>query len=169
MDCIINLKLHSTFLLFVSNNFSLFLLFSVLVTGLIVNPLAFAQDSSTNGTTTSVNATDTIVMDESSNPASTEMTESSNSTSTEEALESEDEMAETEENMIEDEDMMGDENMMEDEEETVLSPLKQIKEGVAPENIICKEGLELVFKLNGQPACVKTTSIEKLIAWGWAQ
>ena len=168
MDCIINLKLHSIFLLFVSNNFSLFLLFSVLVTGLTVNPLAFAQDSSTNGTTTSVNATDTIAMDESSNSTSTEMTESSNSTSTEmtessnststeEALESEDEMAETEE------------DMMEDEEETVLSPLKQIKEGVVPENVVCKEGLELVFKLNGEPACVKTTSIQKLIAWGWAQ
>lgn len=150
-----------------NNNFSLFLLFSVLVTGLIINPLAFAQDSSTNGTTISVNATDTIAMDESSNSTSTEMTES-NSTSTEEALESEDEMAETED-VMEDEDMMEDEIAMEDEEEIVASPLKQVNEGIAPENIVCKEGLELVFKLNGQPACVKITSIQKLIAWGWTQ
>ncbi len=51
----------------------------------------------------------------------------------------------------------------------VLSPLKQIKSGIVPENVVCKEGLELVFKLNGQPACVKTTSVQKLIAWGWTQ
>ena len=126
-----------------SNNFRLFLLFSVLVTGLIVNPLAFAQDSSTNGTTTSVNATDTI-----------DMTESSNSTSTgDETMIIENEIMITEDEMT----------------EAVPSPLKQIKEGIVPENIVCKEGLGLVFKLNGQPACVKTTSIEKLIAWGWAQ
>jgi len=29
--------------------------------------------------------------------------------------------------------------------------------------------LELVFKLDGQPACIKTTSIQKLIAWGWTK
>jgi len=52
---------------------------------------------------------------------------------------------------------------------TIPSPLKQIKEGTLPENVVCKEGLGLVFKLTGQPACVKTTSIEKLIAWGWTK
>ena len=151
-----------------SNNFSLFLLFSVLVTGLIVSPLAFAQDSSTNGTTTSVNATDTIVMDESSNPASTEMTESSNSTSTETAdmTESSNSTSTGDETMVIENEIMITEDEM---TEAVPSPLKQIKEGIVPENIVCKEGLGLVFKLNGQPACVKTTSIEKLIAWGWAQ
>src|SRR3989344_1206183 len=79
MILIINLKLHSIFLLFMSNNFGIFLLFSILVTGLIVNPLAFAQE-------TPVNATETTDMTESSNSTSTEttdMTESSNSTSTE--------------------------------------------------------------------------------------
>ena len=77
----------------------------------------------------------------------------------------------------EDEIIVSEEEMTETEVETmesemiptVLSPLKQIKEGIVPENVVCKEGLGLVFKLNGQPACVKTTSIEKLIAWGWAQ
>jgi hypothetical protein len=82
--------------------------------------------------------------------------------------ETEDDMAETEDDMAETEDDMM-EDVMDDEEEIVISPLKQTTEGIAPENVICKEGLELVFKLNGQPACVKTTSIEKLIAWGWTQ
>ena len=143
-----------------SNNFSMFLLFSILVTGLLVNPLAFAQE-------TPVNATET----DTSNSASTETIDpSSNSTSPEDEtmvvedeleteLETEDEMTGTEDEVLESEVM----------EETVLSPLKQIKEGIVPENVVCKEGLELVFKLNGEPACVKTTSIQKLIAWGWAQ
>ena len=146
-----------------SNNFGIFLLFSVLVTGLIVNPSAFAEE-------TTVNATDTIDMAE-SNSTSTETTDmaESNSTSTEDEtmtaedeleteLTIEDEMTETEDEVLETEVMP-----------TVLSPLKQIKEGVVPENVVCKEGLELVFKLNGQPACIKTTSIQKLIAWGWTQ
>ena len=145
-----------------SNNFGIFLLFSVLVTGLIVNPLAFAQE-------TTVNATDTINMAESSNSTSTETTDtSSNSTSPGETMVVEDELEtelETENEMTGTEDEVLEAEVM----ETVLSPLKQIKEGVVPENVVCKEGLELVFKLNGQPACIKTTSIQKLIAWGWTQ
>lgn len=50
-----------------------------------------------------------------------------------------------------------------------LAPLKQIKEGVEPENIQCKESLELIFKSSGEPACVKETSVQKLISWGWTQ
>ena len=144
-----------------SNNFGIFLLFSVLVTGLIVNPLAFAEE-------TTVDVTDAIDMAESSNSTSTETTATteSNSTSTEdETMVVEDEMTVSEDEMVETE-----VETMEDEmTPTVLSPLKQIKEGIVPENIVCKEGLELVFKLNGQPACIKTTSIQKLIAWGWTQ
>jgi hypothetical protein len=77
---------------------------------------------------------------------------------------------EDEEEMLEDENMINDEDMMEDEmPESVLSPLKQIKDGILPENVVCKEGLSLVFKINGQPACIQTASVEKLVAWGWAQ
>ena len=48
-------------------------------------------------------------------------------------------------------------------------PLKQIQEGTEPSNVTCTEGLELVMKLsNGQPACIKPSSIEKLIQRGWA-
>ena len=48
-------------------------------------------------------------------------------------------------------------------------PLKQIQEGTEPSKVTCTEGLELVLKFsNGQPACIKSSSIEKLIQRGWA-
>ncbi len=50
-----------------------------------------------------------------------------------------------------------------------LPPLKQIKEGIEPKNVQCKSPLELIFKSSGEPACVKTTSVQKLINWGWTQ
>ena len=141
-----------------SNNFGIFLLFSVLVTGLLVNPLAFAQETPAN---------DTDTMD-ASNSTSTDMTESNSTSTGDEAMVVEDDLEtalETEDDMTGTED----ETMETEMVPTVLSPLKQIKEGVVPENVVCKEGLGLVFKLNGQPACVKTTSIEKLAAWGWTR
>ncbi|MEK6870991.1 MAG: hypothetical protein AABX09_05615 [Thermoproteota archaeon] len=155
-----------------SNNLGVFLLFSVLVTGLVINQsvssisfdsitgdsklssmhFAFAQETPVNATesndastnSTSIEIEDGVMM--SDNPTDTNAT-STNSASTED-------------------DMM----VTEDEiPPAILSPLKQIKSGIVPENVVCKEGLELVFKLNGQPACVKTTSVQKLIAWGWTQ
>jgi carboxymethylenebutenolidase len=49
------------------------------------------------------------------------------------------------------------------------SPLKQIKEGVNPSEVTCTEGLELVLKQsNGQPSCLKPSSVAKLIERGWA-
>ncbi|MBT8242537.1 MAG: hypothetical protein HKM23_04295 [Nitrosopumilus sp.] len=50
-----------------------------------------------------------------------------------------------------------------------LAPLKQINEGVTPENIKCNSSFELIFKPSGDPACVKTTSVQKLVSWGWTQ
>ena len=50
-----------------------------------------------------------------------------------------------------------------------LAPSKQIKGGVEAKNIQCKESLELIFKSSGEPACVKETSVQKLITWGWTQ
>ena len=141
-----------------NNNFGIFLLFSILVTGLVANS-AFAEE-------TTVDVTDSIDMAESSNSTSTETatTESNSTTTEDETMVVEDEMTVSEDEMVETED-----ETMEEMTPTILSPLKQIKEGTMPENIVCKEGLGLVFKLTGQPACVKTTSIEKLIAWGWAR
>ncbi len=138
-----------------NTNFSLFLLFSVLVTGLIISPV-YAQEPPVNATETMTESNSTSSGDEAmvvGDELKTEIiTGSSNSTATEE------EMVATEEVMEESEIIP-----------IIPSPLKQIKEGIAPENIVCKEGLELVFKLNGQPACIKTTSVQKLIAWGWTQ
>ncbi len=53
---------------------------------------------------------------------------------------------------------------------TLLAPLKQMsQDGVEPQDIICKDGLELVFKYDGNPACVKPSSIQKLTIWNWIQ
>ena len=50
-----------------------------------------------------------------------------------------------------------------------LLPLKQIQLGTLPQNISCKDGLELVTKAsNEMPACVKVSSIQKLVERGWA-
>jgi len=45
---------------------------------------------------------------------------------------------------------------------------QQLESGVAPEDIICKEGLQLIFKQDSSPACVKSQTAEKLIQRGWA-
>ena len=48
-------------------------------------------------------------------------------------------------------------------------PLKQIKAGTEPANVTCTEGLELVLRFSdGDPACIKPSSVEKLIERGWA-
>jgi len=50
-----------------------------------------------------------------------------------------------------------------------LPPLKQIQDGIEPTDVTCTEGRELVLKFsNGQPACIKPVSVEKLIERGWA-
>jgi len=51
-----------------------------------------------------------------------------------------------------------------------LAPLKQITNGVLPRDVICKENLQLVFKITDDShACVKLTTIEKLIERNWAK
>ena len=48
------------------------------------------------------------------------------------------------------------------------SPKLQIKSGVKPENVSCKEDLELIFKTTtGSPACVKPSTAQKLLVRGW--
>lgn len=50
----------------------------------------------------------------------------------------------------------------------ILSPLKQIKNGVELHDVICKEGLELIFKLsNNSPVCVSLKAKVKLIERGF--
>jgi len=48
------------------------------------------------------------------------------------------------------------------------SPLKQIELGNHPKHIVCNYGYNLIFKpISEAPACVKSSSIEKLVERGW--
>jgi len=47
-------------------------------------------------------------------------------------------------------------------------PLKQVKTGVAPEDVKCNGDLKLVLK-SDKPACVKDSSLGRLLANGWKQ
>jgi len=50
------------------------------------------------------------------------------------------------------------------------TPKQQVDFGFLPQEIKCKEGLNLIFKsTDGSPACVKPESIQKLIERGWAK
>ena len=41
--------------------------------------------------------------------------------------------------------------------------------GIAPEEVTCKEGMQLIFKSSdGSPKCVWNYAAEKLVARGWA-
>jgi len=52
---------------------------------------------------------------------------------------------------------------------TIPSLKTQIKNGILPDSVTCREGLELIFKAaNNFPACVKPSSIAKLVERGWA-
>ena len=42
------------------------------------------------------------------------------------------------------------------------SPRKQMKDGISPENIICKDELELVIRINGMTACVKPETADRM-------
>ena len=48
-------------------------------------------------------------------------------------------------------------------------PLKQISNGVLPENVTCSENFSLIIKITNElPACVNHSSVDKLIQRGWA-
>ncbi len=50
-----------------------------------------------------------------------------------------------------------------------ITPLQQVNLGIKPQNIICEEGLELIFKsTDGSPVCVKLKTAVKLVERGWA-
>ena len=51
-----------------------------------------------------------------------------------------------------------------------MAPLKQITSGIAPEKIICNEGLKLISKSSDNSiVCVKPSTVEKLIQRGWTR
>ena len=49
-----------------------------------------------------------------------------------------------------------------------MSPYKQNMQGTSPEDTMCNYDLILVIKNNGNPACVKEESIDRLLQTGWA-
>ena len=48
----------------------------------------------------------------------------------------------------------------------VPPPLQQVNDGVAPSDVECRQGLELVIRTSGTPACVYPSTAETLRAWG---
>ncbi len=51
---------------------------------------------------------------------------------------------------------------------TVMSPIAQMEHGTDVNAVVCKEGLELMKKTSdGTAACVKSTSVDKLVERGW--
>lgn len=52
----------------------------------------------------------------------------------------------------------------------ILSPLKQIRHGIAPKDVTCWKGFQLIFKAtDNSPACVKPDTASKLVEYGWAK
>ncbi len=53
---------------------------------------------------------------------------------------------------------------------SITSPLKQTKNGIDSQDVVCKENMQLVFKnTDNSPACVKQITVNKLIERGWAE
>ncbi|MBI5698150.1 MAG: hypothetical protein HZC29_06680 [Thaumarchaeota archaeon] len=64
-------------------------------------------------------------------------------------------------------DKMMDDSMMEDGQ--VMAPLKQMKEGIEPREVQCKEGLQLLLKKSdGSAVCVMPDTASVLMERGWA-
>ncbi len=51
--------------------------------------------------------------------------------------------------------------------EDVPRPKQQISQGIPPDDVVCKEGLELVWKYDGTPECVEPENVLKLVKSGW--
>lgn len=51
----------------------------------------------------------------------------------------------------------------------IVPPLKQIKIGIAPQNVECAKDLYLLIKSeDNSPACVSQTSVSRMVHQGWA-
>jgi len=60
------------------------------------------------------------------------------------------------------------EKVMESSGFKFMSPREQMKQGTALNEVVCKEGLQLMKKTSdGLAACVKTTSVDRLVERGW--
>lgn len=48
-----------------------------------------------------------------------------------------------------------------------LPPYIQVRQGLAPEEVVCKDGLVLATRDGGEPLCIKEESVEALLRFGW--
>ncbi len=53
------------------------------------------------------------------------------------------------------------------EKQSFLPPLKQVNAGIAPQDIMCKDNMSLVFSISNRPACMTSDTITNLIEYGW--
>ena len=51
--------------------------------------------------------------------------------------------------------------------EDVSRPKQQTSQGISPDDVVCNEGLELVWQSDGTPVCVEPENILKLVEYGW--
>lgn len=52
-------------------------------------------------------------------------------------------------------------------EQSNVSPLKQITDGILAQDVTCNEGLNLIIRYNDIPACIKSSTVDILIQRGW--
>jgi carboxymethylenebutenolidase len=51
---------------------------------------------------------------------------------------------------------------------SVKSPIEQYQDGISIDKIVCSDDLQLIMKkIDGKPACVRSSSVQKLIERGW--
>ena len=48
-----------------------------------------------------------------------------------------------------------------------LAPYIQVRQGLAPDDIVCKEGLVLAAREGGDPLCIREESVQTLLRLGW--
>ena len=66
------------------------------------------------------------------------------------------------------EDLVGYTEESEESEHKVIAPLKQVESGIEPKQVNCGTEMQLIIKnSDGSPACVKSTTAEKLVQLGW--
>lgn len=105
-----------------------------------------------------------IGQEETPTEESEETTTGEETTETSEEVSMSEEETSAEETMTDEE--LADDTMMMTTQ--IKSPKKQMNEGVEAGSVVCNEGLELIIKAStGSAACVKSSSVETLIARGW--
>ena len=56
------------------------------------------------------------------------------------------------------------------EKQEIAFPLQQVKDGIAPEDVTCKDTFQLLLKpSNGLPVCITQDTFQKLLKRGWIE